>query len=276
MKKLISILIILLLTPVAMAQEVTQDNVGTLPDSPMYGFKIAMEKINLALTFNKATKAEKRLLQAQRRLQEVQIMVEQNKLEAAEKAQKNHAKLLEKIQELEITDPEKAAKLQEKLEAHEQKLEQVKVKIQERIKTKQENKEQLEEMIGKMVEESSLAREQAIQSITKNIEKLEAANKSGNAVQALNRVKEKLESKQLLGETCITVSPDSVNECCIKKGYEKWDSEKNKCTGEKVREKTQAKIRVKPEKEESGELTITNVENKVTEGTAQEEAKSKK
>ena len=49
-------------------------------------------------------------------------------------------------------------------------------------------------MKKKRVNKSALAREQAIQSITKNIEKLQASNKSGNAVQALTRVKEKLES----------------------------------------------------------------------------------
>lgn len=273
MKKLISILIILLLTPIAIAEDVTQENVGALPDSKMYGLKIAMEKVNLAFTFDKAKKAEKRLVQAQKRLQEVELMVEQNKLEAAEKAQKNYQKLLQKLEKIETTDPEKAAKLQERIEAHEQKLEQVKAKIQKKIATKQENKAQLEEIIGKMTEESALAREQAIESIAKNIEKLQAANKSGNAVQALTKVKEKLESKQLLGETCITVSPDSVNECCIKKGYEKWDSEKAKCTGEKIREKKQekAEIKEKKQKQENEKLTITNVENKAKEGTAQED-----
>lgn len=37
------------------------------------------------------------------------------------------------------------------------------------------------------------------------------------------------EDKELVGGTCATVSPDSRNECCINKGYQKYNEETGEC-----------------------------------------------
>lgn len=255
MKKLLSILIILLLIPIALAQEEStiadEEDTGVLPDSPFYGFKLAFERLNLALTFNRAAKAEKRLLQAQRRLQEIEIMLAKNKIKAAEKAQLQYDKLLEKIEELEITNPEKAAKIQERLDKHQEKLEQIRERAEKRVELNQEQKEKIQEMLNKIENKTEKTRQQAITSIEKNIEKLEAANKTNQiqAIQALTRVKEKLqervqEREQLVGGNCGTLSPDSRDECCKGGGYNNWDEEKDRCVfglREQIEEQTQAK-----------------------------------
>jgi len=243
MKKLISILIILLMIPIVVAQdeEITEENVGTLPDSPWYGFKMFRERFSLAFTFNQEAKTEKRLQQAQRRLQEMQIMIEQKKLAYAEKAQNRYNQLLEKVEEVEITDPEKAARIQEKIEKNQQKLEQVRERVQQKIELKQEERERIGAMLSRVEEKTNVAREQAVQSITKNIEKLQAANKENQqqAVQSLTKVRERLQERILVGGSCGTVSPDGRNECCIRKGFDSWGDEENKCIGEQVKTQTQ-------------------------------------
>lgn len=40
------------------------------------------------------------------------------------------------------------------------------------------------------------------------------------------------DNEEVLGASCGTVTPGTQNECCINKGYEKWDSEKQECENE--------------------------------------------
>lgn len=68
--------------------ETELEEVGTTPDSPiMWGLDRAMERIDLALTFNKAAKAKKGLAHAKERLLEVKSMIAAKKLNYAAKAQ---------------------------------------------------------------------------------------------------------------------------------------------------------------------------------------------
>ena len=39
------------------------------------------------------------------------------------------------------------------------------------------------------------------------------------------------ENPELIGGTCVTVSPDSRQECCENKGYERYDEESGRCMG---------------------------------------------
>lgn len=72
---------------------------GTTPDTRfLYGLELAFERIELALTVGKAAKAEKGLAFAGERLEEVNVMVEANKVEAAERARKEHAKTLAQVE----------------------------------------------------------------------------------------------------------------------------------------------------------------------------------
>jgi len=100
-----------LVSPLVMAQEnlsqnetqnisLTDENLtevspGVGPDSIFYGLDRAMERISLALTFNRARKAEKALRIADERLAEVEAMIKKNKSKAADIAQRKHDKILD-------------------------------------------------------------------------------------------------------------------------------------------------------------------------------------
>ena len=73
-------------------EEVIEDleDPGITPDNPLYGLDRAMERLDLALTFNRAEKAKKGLIHARERLAEVKSMIEAKKLAEAEVAQEAH------------------------------------------------------------------------------------------------------------------------------------------------------------------------------------------
>lgn len=100
------------------AQEPELADAGVEPDSALYGLDRAMERISLALTFNKAKRAEKALKNAEERLAEVRDMVEANKLDEAEEAQKNHEKSMKEAEDdiAEIESDGDAEKSKEALE----------------------------------------------------------------------------------------------------------------------------------------------------------------
>ncbi|MBI2176662.1 hypothetical protein HYU40_04955 [Candidatus Woesearchaeota archaeon] len=60
---------------------------GVMPDSPLYFLETAFSRLSLALTFDKAAKAEKGLKIAQERLLEVKAMAKEGKLKEAAKAE---------------------------------------------------------------------------------------------------------------------------------------------------------------------------------------------
>jgi hypothetical protein len=81
---------------------------GVTPDSPFYGIDKALDSISLALTFDKAKRAEKSLAIAKERLLEVKAMIEENKADKAEDAEKEYEKALkdseDAVDEIESTD----------------------------------------------------------------------------------------------------------------------------------------------------------------------------
>lgn len=83
-------------------EEIVEEDieVGVTPDQPvLWGIERAIERIELALTFNKAKKAQKGLQHARERLLEVQQMIQEKKLKHAEKAQRAHDKILKDVEE---------------------------------------------------------------------------------------------------------------------------------------------------------------------------------
>ena len=104
---------------------------GITPDSFLWGLERVVEKIQLAFTFDIAKKAELRLKIANERLAEVEVMIEENKLEAKEKAEKAR---VEEIKELEKLEIENKSNVQEMLQKHITKLEEVKEKVPEEAK----------------------------------------------------------------------------------------------------------------------------------------------
>jgi paraquat-inducible protein B len=86
--------------PLIEVSETTEEDAGITPDSPiLYGLERAMERISYSLTLGKSAKAKKGLAHALERLAEVQVMIAEKKLDAAEKASKAHGQELEQVQE---------------------------------------------------------------------------------------------------------------------------------------------------------------------------------
>ncbi|MFC1768872.1 DUF5667 domain-containing protein [Nanoarchaeota archaeon] len=79
--------------------EEIEEEAGVTPDSVFWGLERAIERIDLALTFNKAEKAKKGLAHAKERLMEVQVMIAEKKLTQAQKAQEEHDEDIEEAQE---------------------------------------------------------------------------------------------------------------------------------------------------------------------------------
>jgi hypothetical protein len=104
-------------------------NPGITPDKRGYGLKIALEKIRLALIFNKEKRAELELKLAEKRLEEAKLMAKENKLDALQRANKEHKQLLEKARSdlKEVgeneADLEKQSKIELELENQENKAE---------------------------------------------------------------------------------------------------------------------------------------------------------
>ncbi len=83
------ILAVLAVQPVS-AQATESTEPGITPDSFLYGLDVALDKINLLLTFDQAAKSRKGLEIARERLLEVRAMAIENKFQAMERAQAEH------------------------------------------------------------------------------------------------------------------------------------------------------------------------------------------
>ena len=140
MKKINFIVILMLILPVVTAQQST--DAGVTPDSFLWGLDKALDQLTLLLTFDKGEKAKKGLEIARERLLEVKEMVEENKLEAAEKAKEEHGNLLNKvkesIKELEednsTEEIEEELEIEKELEEHEDGVEKVNTELKVKIK----------------------------------------------------------------------------------------------------------------------------------------------
>jgi len=84
---IIGILLMVLILPIVNAQQPTEDP-GITPDSFLWGLDKALDQLTLLLTFDKGEKAKKGIEIARERLLEVREMIEENKLEAAEKGKR--------------------------------------------------------------------------------------------------------------------------------------------------------------------------------------------
>lgn len=141
---------------------------GIMPDSPLYALDTAFARLSLALTFNKAAKAEKGIGIAQERLLEVKAMAEKGKLDAAAKAENEYEHSLETAtsaaEEIESgNDPAAAigalhriSLLQNQTESHYEKMTRIKDKILEN-KNATMNEQQLahlRDVFGKIEEKA--------------------------------------------------------------------------------------------------------------------------
>lgn len=139
-------------SPLILAQT-TSENPGVTPDSFLWGLDRALEQISLLLAASPNSEAKIGLEIAGERLAEIKLMIEENKLEAAEKAKEEHGKTLgkvkEKIEEIEddnsLEELEEVIEIEKELEENEQEIEQVsgelkiKIKIEGEITQEQRN-----------------------------------------------------------------------------------------------------------------------------------------
>lgn len=157
-KTILSIVLVILILPTINAQQPT-DNPGVTPDSFLWSLDKALDQLALLLTFDKGEKAKKGLEIARERLLEVKVMIEENKLEAAEKAKKEHGKSLLKvkknIEEIEEGDSleeiEEIIEIEKELEEHDEEIEQTFGELEVRIKIKGEITEQQQNLIDSIL-----------------------------------------------------------------------------------------------------------------------------
>lgn len=128
----------------ALAQEAEGSDPGITPDSFLYGLDVALDKINLLLTFDQAGKSKKGLDIARERLLEVRAMALENKITAMERAAKEHDSALVQVEssvkELERDDTtselEEEIEIERRLIEHKKRVEDVNGEIKVKIKVK--------------------------------------------------------------------------------------------------------------------------------------------
>lgn len=121
----------------AIKTEKAKIEAGITPDSFLYFLDVALDNINLALTFDSGEKARKGLDIARERLIEVREMVNRNKLDAAQAAQREHSNALRVVQNS-IKGIEKTSSTQEIEE---------KIEIEKEL---EEHKTEIEEITGEL------------------------------------------------------------------------------------------------------------------------------
>ena len=163
MKKMIFgiISILLLVSVIAQADtssdsetDVESEDVGIAPDSAFYGLENAFKKISLALTFSKEAKARKELDIARERLREVRLMIDENKLDAAEKAKIKHEEISQKLKarfenkvEADDDEIELQAEIENEIEEQEAEIEDIKTRIEIRGELSEEQRAKLMELV---------------------------------------------------------------------------------------------------------------------------------
>jgi DNA-binding transcriptional MerR regulator len=123
------------------AQDTEDGDPGITPDSFLYGLDVALDKLNLLLTFDQAERSRKGLEIAKERLLEVRKMALENKVSALERAAREHDQVLARVeqfvQELEVdnttTELVEEIEIEKKLIEHKKRVEDIKGEIKVKI-----------------------------------------------------------------------------------------------------------------------------------------------
>lgn len=248
MKKILVMIVAvsILLILIAYAHEEKIIEPGVTPDSFFWGLDKALDNLNLFLTFDPAKKARKGIEIARERLEEVKIMAEQNKLEAAVKVKDEQLKVLSKIKQSisKIKDANATKQIEEEIEIerelgeHEDEIEEVRsnLKINEmldsllgalenktgEVKIEIKNKKGMTKItIKQKTGKSEKEIEEEIEDIEEELgladtNKEEAAEEIEDAKEELMELDEELLEHELEGhvanETPITALMDSAKE----------------------------------------------------------------
>ena len=179
-------LTISLIAPMVLAEEnvviaTVSDNLeeeaGINPDSVFYGLDRAMERIQLALTFDKAKKSETALRNAEERLAEVKAMIQEGKQYKSEVAGNYHKESMDRVKKamegIESNGDQVKAKaayeaterIQLKLEAHKAKAIAVKAGILERQSNKMSEEQiaHMEQVFSRIQKRTEVAKTSALQ-----------------------------------------------------------------------------------------------------------------
>ena len=134
MKKITSIIvgILLLASPLVIAQEAEMD-AGITPDQGfLWGIDIAIERIRMALTFRYENKVNLGLQIANERLAEIKAMAEQNKIQFMNKAEIERRNMINEVERNSAgLSEEHRLRISERLQNHINKLEEVKEVVSE-------------------------------------------------------------------------------------------------------------------------------------------------
>ena len=156
--KLIGLVLIILSLQIANAHE-EEVPAGVTPDSFLWGLDKALDNLNLLLTFDKGEKARKGMEIARERLEEIKLMAEENKLDAAEKGKEEQIKVLSKVKGcISGIKDEDATKqigeeieIEKELEEHEKEIEEASSNLKIKIEVKGALNEQQKALIESLL-----------------------------------------------------------------------------------------------------------------------------
>ncbi len=155
MRKIYMVVTMLLVFSPAYAQSVGEEiKAGITPDNPLWILDKLEEKLELALTFDKAKKVEKRIEFAEERLAEAEEMVTEGKAEHAVKAIEEQEKLIIEAQE-EVTKAGDVSGLNKAIrviEEHKERIEERKDEVLSKLPEDSPARERIEKRFD-MIEE---------------------------------------------------------------------------------------------------------------------------
>lgn len=148
-----SIMVFFLVSQTALAYQITGNSIetnnasisaGTTPDSFLYFLDVALDKINLALTFSPTEKAKKGLDIARERLMEIKKMMDEGKIEDSKIAQQKYLDALEVVQssvkkikrDNSTEEMKDQIEIEKDLEEHKTEIEEVMGELKVKIKIK--------------------------------------------------------------------------------------------------------------------------------------------
>ncbi len=243
-KNILVTLILLTIFMLPLSSSKTTEDPGVTPDSFLWGLDKALDQLNLLLTFNEGEKATKGLEIARERLLEVKAMIEENKLEAAEKGKDAHGKTLVKVKEsiasLEeddsIQEIEKIVEIEKELEEHEEEIEQksgeLKIKIEIKGQISQEQKDLINSILSSL--ENKTGEVEIEIENKKNKTKIKIKQETGKSEEEIEEEIEEIEEEK--GLTAIkkeraTEQIEDAREEIVEAVEEKLSKQENKFPG---------------------------------------------
>ncbi|MBS3090250.1 hypothetical protein J4433_00590 [Candidatus Pacearchaeota archaeon] len=189
---------------------ITLPSAGVMPDSPFYGLEMALERIRLALTLNKAEKARLGLAYAEERLSELKLLVEAKKLKAAERAREEHQKLMLQVrdrikeveEENETREAEEKIKIEKKIRQQEIALDEVESGIKIKGNLTAEQQESLDKLIASFKNSTAGAKIQIKISIGKT--ELKIRQRTGKSEEEIKERIQKIRNETGSIEICET------------------------------------------------------------------------